>query len=152
MKCSRVPLKHSPTSHDIAYGTVVTGAKHKADFIVTTDAPPLALTGELWGICYDDCEGNWLHCNSTELHKLCDWVYTYTKLLIGRDCSGEHYGHHASLGLPWSDQMCALLNGPVTGIRVWRMPSQDWLRGWVIGNRSLSTSISSLKFRAIFVC
>ena len=129
----------------------MTAAERKVEVILTTDTPLLAITSELWGICYDYFEGNWPHYNSTVLYKFCDWVYTHTKLISGRDCSGDLYGSAASLGLPWSDQMCAFLNGPVTGIRVWRMPSRDWLRGWVIGKRSLSTSISSLKIWTTFM-
>ena len=52
-------------------------------------------------------------------------------MVVGNDCSGVLYGANADVGLPWSDQTCALLSGPVTGIRVWKMPNpaDGWTRG-----------------------
>ena len=73
---------------------------------------------------------------------------TKNKLVLGSDCSGVHYGNDVNVGLPWSDQTCALLNGPVTGIRVWGMPSDGWVRGWVFWSRSYQCEVD-VKFEAI---
>ena len=32
----------------------------KSDFVITTDTPYLTLTGELWGLYYEDLGENWL--------------------------------------------------------------------------------------------
>ena len=61
---------------------------------------------------------------------------TQWKRIVGNDCSGVKYGMSASLGLYWSDQTCALLNGAVTGIRVWGLPTINWVRGWVLEKES----------------
>ena len=61
---------------------------------------------------------------------------TQWKRIVGNDCSGVKYGMSASLGLYWSDQTCALLNGAVTGIRVWGLPTMNWVRGWVLEKES----------------
>ena len=63
------------------------------------------------------------------------YFHTHTNLITGNDCSGDQYGNDAIVGLPWSDLTCALLNGPVTGIRVWGMPNwpgDGWTRGCVV--------------------
>ena len=33
--------------------------EHKWDFKLKTDTPYLDLTGELWGVCFDNFEENW---------------------------------------------------------------------------------------------
>ena len=54
--------------HDITYCTLMTAAKHKSDFKLTTDTPYLALTGELWGVCGEEFWENWLRYNGTALY------------------------------------------------------------------------------------
>ena len=40
------------------YGAAMTATKHKPDFKLTTDAPYLALTDEIWGVYYENFEEN----------------------------------------------------------------------------------------------
>ena len=47
---SQVPLWRGTIYHNITYGAAITGAESESDFIITTDTPYLALTGELWGV------------------------------------------------------------------------------------------------------
>ena len=46
--------------HEITYGTVMTVAEPRSDFILTTDTPYLTLTGELWNVCWKDIREHWL--------------------------------------------------------------------------------------------
>ena len=46
----------------------MTARERKSDFKLTTYTPYLALTDELWGVCYDNFEENWLHYNGTALY------------------------------------------------------------------------------------
>ena len=46
----------------------LTVREHKSDFKLTTDIPYLALTGELWGVYYENFEENWLRYNGTALY------------------------------------------------------------------------------------
>ena len=41
--------------------------EHKSDFKLKTDTPYLALTGELWGVSYENFEENWPRYNGTAL-------------------------------------------------------------------------------------
>ena len=66
-----MPLWHGPIYHDITYGTVKTATECKSDFkFLTTDTPYLALTGELWGLYYENFEENWRRYNGTARYKL----------------------------------------------------------------------------------
>ena len=56
-----------PIYQDITYGTALAATKHKSDFKLTTDTSYLTLKGELWGVCYENFEENWLWYNSTAL-------------------------------------------------------------------------------------
>ena len=44
--------------HDIRYGAVMIAAERNSYFELKTDIPYLALTGELWGVFYVNCEEN----------------------------------------------------------------------------------------------
>ena len=46
----------------------MTTTEHKSDFKLTTDTPYLALTGEVWGVYYENFEENWPHYNGTALY------------------------------------------------------------------------------------
>ena len=65
---SRVPLKRGTTCHDNANDTALTATEDKCDFKHTTDTPYLALTGELWGVHYENFEENWPRYNGTALY------------------------------------------------------------------------------------
>ena len=39
---------------DITKGTVMTATEHESDFKLTTYTPLLTLTGELWGVYYEN--------------------------------------------------------------------------------------------------
>ena len=46
----------------------MTAAEHESDLKLTADTPYLALTGELWGVCYEDIGESYRvitapHCN-----------------------------------------------------------------------------------------
>ena len=45
----------------------MTAAERKSDFKLTTDTPYLALTGDLWGVYYENFEENWPRYNGTAL-------------------------------------------------------------------------------------
>ena len=45
-------------------------AEHKQNFKLTIDTPYLALTGELWGVSYENFEENWPRLNSTALYDI----------------------------------------------------------------------------------
>ena len=45
----------------------MTATELKSDFKLKTDTPYLALTGELWGVCYENFEENWPRYNGTAL-------------------------------------------------------------------------------------
>ena len=79
------------------------------------------------------CWMSWNHGYDTDVNAL---LWHQHQMFAGNDCSGVQYGDDANMGLPWSDQTCALLNGPVTGIHVWKMPNpgDGWTRGWVFEN------------------
>ena len=64
---SRLPLKRGPLYHDITNGTAMPAPERKSDLKLTKDTPYIALTGELWGVCYDNFEENWPHHNGTTL-------------------------------------------------------------------------------------
>ena len=42
-------------------------AEHKSDTELRKDTPYLALTDELWGVCYEDFGENWLRYNGASL-------------------------------------------------------------------------------------
>ena len=46
----------------------MTATECKSDFILTTDTPYLTLTGELWGVYYENFEENGPHYNDTALY------------------------------------------------------------------------------------
>ena len=46
----------------------MTATEHKSYFKVTTNTPYLALTGELWGVYYDNFKENWPRYNGTTLY------------------------------------------------------------------------------------
>ena len=46
----------------------MTAAERVSDFILTTDTPHLALTGELWGVYCEDLGENWQRYNATTLY------------------------------------------------------------------------------------
>ena len=46
----------------------MTVAEPKRDFELTTDTTYLALTGELWGVCYKDIRENWPRYNGYALY------------------------------------------------------------------------------------
>ena len=58
----------------------MTVAESEADIKITTDTPYLALTGELWGLCCEDCGANWPRFDNTTLYfiaailVLCYWM------------------------------------------------------------------------------
>ena len=43
-------------------------ANSESDIRITNDTPYLALTGELWGVYYEDLEENWPHYDGTALY------------------------------------------------------------------------------------
>ena len=46
----------------------MTATEHKSYFKLTTDTPYLSLTGELWGVYYDNFKENWPRYNGTALY------------------------------------------------------------------------------------
>ena len=46
----------------------MTATECKSDFILTTDTPYLTLTGELWGVYYENFEENGPRYNGTALY------------------------------------------------------------------------------------
>ena len=63
--------------HDIRYGAVMIAAERNSYFELKTDIPYLALTGELWGVYYVNCEENWPRHDGTALH-----MHIYTHIHI----------------------------------------------------------------------
>ena len=57
-KYSHVPLSRDIIYHDITYNTVITVAESESDIRITTDTSYLALTGELWGVYFEDLGDN----------------------------------------------------------------------------------------------
>ena len=57
----------------------MTATKHKPDFKLTTDAPYLALTDEIWGVYYENFEENWLRYNGTAMY-LCQNVAIFLNI------------------------------------------------------------------------
>ena len=53
---SQVPLKCGLIYHHVTYDTAITVAESESDIRITTDNPYHALTGELWGVYYEDLE------------------------------------------------------------------------------------------------
>ena len=50
-------------------------AEHESDLKNTTDTPYLTLTGQLWGVCYEDIGENWLLYNGTALYfSIVKWI------------------------------------------------------------------------------
>ena len=43
----------------------VTEAEYESELELTKDTPYLALSGELWGVCYEDFGDIWLHYKGT---------------------------------------------------------------------------------------
>ena len=56
---SPVQIWHGPIYQDITYGTAMTAAERKSNFKLTIATPYLTLTGELWGVYYEDFEENY---------------------------------------------------------------------------------------------
>ena len=56
---SQVPLYRGLIYPDNTYDTAITMAENESNFRITTGAPYLALTGELWGVYCEDLEENW---------------------------------------------------------------------------------------------
>ena len=46
----------------------MTAGESRSDFKLITDTPYLALTGELWGVYYENYEENWPRYNGTALY------------------------------------------------------------------------------------
>ena len=46
----------------------MTAAELKSNFKLTTVTPYLTLTGEIWGVYYEDLRENWLQYNGTALY------------------------------------------------------------------------------------
>ena len=67
---SRMLLKHGPIHLDIPYTIVMITRERKSNFWLTTDTPYLALTGELWGVYYENFEENWPRYNGTVLYQV----------------------------------------------------------------------------------
>ena len=51
---SQVPIKCGLIYHHVTYDTAITVAESESDIRITTDNPYHALTGELWGVYYED--------------------------------------------------------------------------------------------------
>ena len=51
-------LWHGSIYQDITYGTAMTAAERKSNFKLKIATPYLTLTGELWGVHYEDFEEN----------------------------------------------------------------------------------------------
>ena len=51
---SRVPLWCGPIYQDITYGAATTATERQSDFKLTTHTPYLVLTGELYGVYYEN--------------------------------------------------------------------------------------------------
>ena len=49
--------------------------KNESDFIITTDTPYLALTGELWAVFCEDFGENWLRYNGTALYLVGTYIF-----------------------------------------------------------------------------
>ena len=54
-------------------------AENVSDFNLATNTPHLTLTGELWGVYFEDLAENWLHDNDIALY------------LFGVDWSASHH-------------------------------------------------------------
>ena len=67
-------LQRGPTYHDVIYATVVVTTEWKSDFKLTIATPYLAVTGELWGVFYENLKENWLQCTA----KWCGYFMAYT--------------------------------------------------------------------------
>ena len=58
-------------------------AERNSYFELKTDIPYLALTGELWGVYYVNCEENWPRHDGTALHMpIYTHIYTYKHIHI----------------------------------------------------------------------
>ena len=57
----------------MAHGTAITATEYKSYFKLTSDAQYLDLTGELWGIYYEEFEENWPRYNGTALYYVLPW-------------------------------------------------------------------------------
>ena len=55
---SQVPVYRGLIYQDNTYDTAITMAESESNFRITTGAPYLALTGELWGVYCEDLEEN----------------------------------------------------------------------------------------------
>ena len=63
-----MPLKRGPIYHDIGCVTAMTAAERKSDFKLTKVTEYIALTGELWGVYYENFKENWQRYNDTALN------------------------------------------------------------------------------------
>ena len=59
-------------------------AEHKSHFDLTKDTPCFTLTGELWGVCYEEFGENWPRYNDTALYL----------------CTDPKLGHHCAYSYP----------------------------------------------------
>ena len=95
----------------------MTAKEHKSDFKSITDTPNLALSGELWGVYYENFEEYWPHYNSTAQYN--GTAMKYIRVLASRVHASviSYWLHCASLleSLPihsedylWSEFICAL--------------------------------------------
>ena len=70
----RVPLKHGPIEHDIAYSTAVSVAKNKLAFKVEKKTPKknisLILQAKLRSVDCDYQGENWMYYNNTTLSQI----------------------------------------------------------------------------------
>ena len=63
-----MPLKRGLIYHDIGCVTAMTAAERKSDFKLTKVTEYIALTGELWGVYYENFKENWQRYNDTALN------------------------------------------------------------------------------------
>ena len=49
-------------------------------------------------------------------------------------CNAKLLGHLQDAGSEWSDASCALIHGPVTGIRIWTESARGYVTRWVSNN------------------
>ena len=52
-------------------------------------------------------------------------------LISDETCGAPIIGERTIAGSDWSDESCALVHGPPTGIRIWHIPPENFIKLWV---------------------
>ena len=59
-------------------------------------------------------------------------------MISDNTCDAPLLGSKMDDGTEWSDEICALIHGPVTGVRIWESDPNGYIKLWVSNDGFIS--------------